>query len=105
MVSSHVTRHACCHVYRRCYDHTWLSTRSNAWTVMMAYSGSGLGLVTALTSRGAGHRGPAPASWPGTGAGLLLGGALASSTWLMQNCLPRKSRLSKYTYRLCNYCT
>ena len=61
---------------------------------MMAYSGSGLGLVTALTSRGAGHRAPAPASWPGTGAGLLLGGALASSTWLMQNCLPRKSRLS-----------
>ena len=85
-------------MYCRCYDHTWLSTRSNAWTVMMAYSGSGLGLVTALTSRGAGNRAPAPApaSWPGTGAGLLLGGALASSTWLMQNCLPRKSRLSKY---------
>ena len=62
----------------------------------MTYSGSGLGLVTGLTSRLSSLTSGGPSSWPGLGAGLLLSSAVSLSTWVIANCLQRsQSRLGQ----------
>ena len=69
-------------------DRSYISTTSNSWTLMMTYTGSGLGLVTGLTSRLSSLT-SSPSSWPGLGAGLLLSSAVSLSTWVISNCLQR----------------
>ena len=62
----------------------------------MTYTGSGLGLVTGLTSRLTSLTSDGPDTWPGLGAGLLLSTAVSLSTWVISNCLLRShSRLGE----------
>ena len=77
-------------------DRSWISTTSNSWTLMMTYTGSGLGLVTSLTSPLTPLTSDGPGTWPGLGAGLLLTTAVSLSTWVISNCLLRsQSRLGE----------
>ena len=75
-------------------DRSWISTTGNSWTLMMTYMGSGLGLVTGLTSP---LTSDGPSTWPGLGAGLLLSTAVSLSTWVISNCLLQsQSRLGEW---------